>query len=956
MYDSISALYWFTLQLIIINEKSDLLIFIRRFLTLMLLFNAFSGASGQTSCGVDNSCLLTTPVSGDWRCVNGTFTIQQLIINGTLLPAAQAATTPQHVIVNGIIIFNLSYTFATGSELVFAPSKAMSVESGKTLTIKGSHLHGCSALWNGIAVAYGGSIRLENNIIEQANTAVLMLGGASLTTYSSISALNNTFRGNNICIQLGDALSPPSPSKIVVLKNGMIGNTFDGTGNLLGGTGSPSAGIQIQNIYPVTIGSTGNSNLFTPNLFKGFVKSSPDSKGAGIYVLYSSVNIQRCRFEDIGDVAIEMSGYGIRFVGSGSQTLSIKGLGQNNFAQATFDNVCSPIVLEAASITASDIYSTTSREAIRFVPLVFSNMALSFDLRNSTFEQFDGRAAAYVKLSNTTVPHLTISGCKFYDNAEAYTPPGKGGPRCCINILAAYPTDFQKGSIHGNEFYNEGKGTQNVYNNCGVKLENTIGGFIDENVFLDSDDVAVVTAKSYQGIFLKNCQHTRMANNSIYGTSFAYGTDKTSVGIDIFESSYCNFHCNDLGYLDRAVAFRGENCDHASLNKTIMHVHNNSLYLAPDAVITPQIKQENRWHTHFGLQAYFDFPGFNSFDPLDVARVQMSAFEINDNNQNSIYWPSPRQIGNEPDNATWFQYNQLLEVPPAELNCHQCCVEIPQLSRGDEFALAGTYPPYKGYDASTWDAQFRLFDNLYHNSELRPTGSTAATFYNTNSSGSLGTLHSAWQQIIDVSRADETTLAQFNASHAALENMQAQIYAMDDQIAAATDLTEGSLLAQRDLLLDDWISENATYSTLIEDRSSGIQQAAATSLNTVTTLAVSTIWETNLKTVLEMQLSLLATGSEMDPADESSIVSVAEQCRYAGGFGVLLARSMLPDGEYNDEEACSERSALEARTGSNTELLIVPNPARDQVIVQIGESFEKAQITLYDAIGLMVCT
>ena len=86
------------------NEKSDLLIFIRRFLTLMLLFNAFSGASGQTSCGVDNSCLLTTPVSGDWRCVNGTFTIQQLIINGTLLPAAQAATTPQHVIVNGIII------------------------------------------------------------------------------------------------------------------------------------------------------------------------------------------------------------------------------------------------------------------------------------------------------------------------------------------------------------------------------------------------------------------------------------------------------------------------------------------------------------------------------------------------------------------------------------------------------------------------------------------------------------------------------------------------------------------------------------------------------------------------------------------------------------------------------------------------------------------------------------
>ncbi|MEZ4942955.1 MAG: hypothetical protein R3D58_18935 [Saprospiraceae bacterium] len=176
----------------------------------------------QITCGVDNACLTNT-APANYKCINGNFTIEQLYTSNNptgqpiLLDPMAAASTAQYVIINGVITFNQSYTFASGSEIIFDHLSEFAVEAGNTLALSGSYLHGCDYSWKGITVKYGATIRLNGNTIKDADVAIRMKVDNTATP-SGISATNNTFSKNYTGIYMEGLLAgaPKTINRLVL--------------------------------------------------------------------------------------------------------------------------------------------------------------------------------------------------------------------------------------------------------------------------------------------------------------------------------------------------------------------------------------------------------------------------------------------------------------------------------------------------------------------------------------------------------------------------------------------------------------------------------------------------------------------------------------------------------------------------------------------------------------------
>ncbi len=116
--------------------------------------------------------------------------------------------------------------------------------------------------------------------------------------------------------------------------------------------------------------------------------------------------------------------------------------------------------------------------------------------------------------------------------------------------------------------------------------------------------------------------------------------------------------------------------------------------------------------------------------------------------------------------------------------------------------------------------------------------------------------------------------------------------------------------------------------------------------------------ETNRKLINEIEIEYLERGYDIQYLIDnfSAILSVAQQCPYAGGNAVIRARvwiSMINDSiEYNDNTICLQsgiyRMANDTAEKINySDIKIIPNPAIDKVTVEltgINDGICKVQI------------
>ncbi|MEZ4942958.1 MAG: T9SS type A sorting domain-containing protein [Saprospiraceae bacterium] len=700
--------------------------------------------------------------------------------------------------------------------------------------------------------------------------------------------------------------------------------------------------------------------MSSPNLFQNFDGSniSNADRSCGIYAHFTSVNIVNSRFINIGKTFSSDLNFGIfARLNDGVSKLTLKGFGGTTSSITTFEKVSCPFRVIVGNTDIRDVYSKDSRLGAYYETNSVSPTAATIEFRNCLFEEYSA-GGVFINLSKRLIRKLVVNNCQFIDSGSRFdAPPVFGFDRYGLLVFASQLNPIKECQISGNTFSNENKNLSTLYRTGGVFLRNIKYGLIENNNVFDNDALNTFN-KDFKGFRLEHCTGLTVRDNSVYGSPGAFATNKTSTGIDIFESGANRITCNFVNNLRTGIGFAGENCDHTSFSKNRMSTHANGLLLAADAIIGAQIKQDNRWHGPAPLEGNFAFTGFDPFDPSHIDRVQMSKFEINTSDQNNVLWANPRIIGAEPDNDYWFEYNPVLPPPqyPQAYDCGilTCCAEEDdEFSEGDILTLNGNFPPYKGFPASGWEAELRLYQVLDNNPALRPTESPAETWYAAKSTTNLAQLFSAYTMSTNAGN-DPALLDQMSTSGAIIDALLAQLYAKDAQITQTQSPSEeAQFLTERLTILNQLETELVNFTTLGNTILETIQLEASAAGSNLSSLTSSNIYEQNLKAVLQIQLDLLASGLEISTSQHTSLQSIASQCRYEGGIGVLMARLMLDGASYDDNEICIERSKQQVAQPALSARLM-PNPASEKVLLQIGKPFSEGRAKLYDTFGKVV--
>lgn len=352
------------------------------------------------------------------------------------------------------------------------------------------------------------------------------------------------------------------------------------------------------------------------------------------------------------------------------------------------------------------------------------------------------------------------------------------------------------------------------------------------------------------------------------------------------------------------------------------------------------------------LDGNYDFTGFDPFDQNDINRVGFSKFIINNVNQNSIYWATPRTIGGVGDVDYWFTYDngQFPSAPSLSDCANGFNTSGGRLSKADLSVLSNNYPSYLGFPASAWEAGFRLFSNLDQYPALCTPGSAAQAFYNNNSTATIGKLYTALKTVRFIGQSTQS----INAKQTEVESLLNQIYALDAQIIdAQSDTQETLMLTQRDTLVTQYLQKQSEYEQLAGNFSSTLQQQANAQLTILNGTTANTTWEQNLKLVLQYQLGMVWSGQPLSQTQNTVVQAIANQCRYEGGYGVLLARKMLPDQLYDDDILCSGRNDNSGKNQAN-EVVIYPNPACNFILLASPKQTDAGTALLFNALGQLV--
>lgn len=223
-------------------------------------------------------------------------------------------------------------------------------------------------------------------------------------------------------------------------------------------------------------------------------------------------------------------------------------------------------------------------------------------------------------------------------------------------------------------------------------------------------------------------------------------------------------------------------------------------------------------------------------------------------------------------------------------------------------------------------------------------------FYNSNISATLGKLYIALKTVRYLGQATQSV----NDKQVEVESLLNQIYALAVQLIDAQSETEAAqILAQQDVLIMEYLQKQDEYEQLATNFSVALQQQATAQLTIINGTTTTTSWEQNLKLVLQYQLGVLSSGQSLSQTQTNTLQAIADQCRYEGGFGVLLARKMLPVQQYDENILCSGRNSDSGKKQAD-KLLIYPNPAGNFILLTLPKQTDAGTVLMFDALGQLV--
>ncbi len=772
--------------------------------------------------------------------------------------------------------------------------------------------------WSGIQVSSGGTILLTGCIVLRACTGVdlrpgskaKIVGNNFLDNYYGIMATGNvTLMGDGIAHNNVEIISDPI-SDCSVDSNG---EPFS----------NPHA-LHLKNVPFIAIGNQDLTGL--PNTIRNYRN--------GISATNSNLDVFNSTFYDrpfASATAIDLNGV------NGVYTANIFGLGGLPVSPPIVSNYGHGIFSKNYNLFVKNARFTTILDSE--IEITESPMPTQLNVSESRFERFGSNG---ILLYNSKFSKIDIAKNEFRDNRDDEVNY-RSGIRINVSNVVLPP---YKGFVSENKFYDDLKANSDPfisYQHYAAWILSTPRIKLEDNFFYQNYLSPTGIEHEYKGVWVNNSNFCEIVSNSFLGNFGAAQANNTLKyhGLEDYSSTKCYISCNYAENLDAGFYFKDPGCNPVNFRLNTMGGNVDDLYLESGTIIGEQKDKENKWPDSSPTEARFDG------NPTSGA-LFMSRFLINTSNQNSPLWADPRVPGNG-----WFVFSG--GSPSLSLPCfkdEQDPTDPPQ-PRAGRMVIDGTFEPYKGYAASTWEASLGAFSVLMVHPELRPTGSPDALFYNLHNTGNVGKLQrarEAWDNIalfsasLESSWSNNQTAVSQKLDEIRVQNQQmqqAQTPAQQVQIAQTLTTLKGELTALQQTnqsLSAQYLSEVASRANLL--------------LSDLGAISATDVWESNLKTVLTLLAQRQLVGNAAwTESQQNTLQTIANQCRHAGGIGVVIARAALEKFDYDDEAMCpgfSQPRSEDATRFFNTTLF--PNPAND--ICHIA--FDKAvsgMLTLCDPQG-----
>lgn len=843
----------------------------------------------QLPCnGAMTSCVAYPQEPETYKCLEGIVFLSTIIIpqNQVLLSAQDAESNAQRIVIKGILIVDVptssgGYTFSENSEIVFVENttglSGINVHPGCKLTLDKVFVHGCNTMWQNIAVNNNATLIVKNHCrIEDGYAAIRASANAI------VSITDSDFAANHIAMEFhGGSNGPISPIQFTP-DGGIWGNIIDGSSELK----EPYLGDKpYQGIYTYYTSLTIGDWSHAANVIQNF---DSESITYGMAFQFSTITLKNFTIIGIKNPNAAGSNAGIQ---ASNSKLTIFGSPSLNLIRNCDHGI---------QVYSSDLKMDKTRieDVFNGVHIITDQAIQSIDIYDCEFVEFT-RAIDNYQYWHINLSKFRVEECLFIDNSLESMA---GYVRMGINMSSNFPIDGNNIEIINNDMYSKDRGT--IFGSfwfTGIGLSNVYKGNIQGNKFYDLNVMPTTShIRVFTGIGLDGCNKVQCFDNDFIGVTDPVTSNfYKDVGVSAMNSPFIYYGCNYFDNLEREMIFSGS-CNSSTLYHNSLNNYEIGLMLDKGAVIGGQRKKYNSWNGPADFaDAYMFFENYNPV--LDASQVKKSEFIIHTANQNTAAWADPRLVGSVLGNdPNWFVGPT--EPPTWPPPLYLCPVETldpddPKYDYAEKGIINGTFIPWKGYTANTWDATFLLYQRMTEDVTLRPDGSSEAAWYANNLNGNIGKFRRVFDGFVSLSSNVPTT----------------------------------------------------TATQLLAD------------LNAIT---VTTTHEQNLKTDLLIFLDqYISNGTSLSPQQTADLTVIADQCRYEGGIGVVLARLALGqpsirEGDCPEVPEREPRSDLSSQISTNIAIVTVfPNPAPEQAFrVQLDQSIHEGTLRLVDLQGRVVGT
>lgn len=869
---------------------------------------------------------LCTYFGPQWPCSEGYCWGEESSIPPNAGISANAVLSDKTIEINGVYqitqnvtFLNCNFKMRPGASIMITPTA-----TNAEITFDGCKFFGCGSMWLGITIDASGASFLDFTFdscwVEDAYIALTLDEGKPY----QYAVFNTKFINNYIGIsnrkQTGGAGS--------MINAVLAGNLFTSTYSLSAIPGS------MQNLpmpfHPLAYAGV---NYVKAHAMIGTFSSDPNNNTTnyffclvyGIVADNCSISAKNNDFQDLN------SGYG-RGIWAFGGSMRAVGCHFRNAGQ-----YC--IYADGADLTAlENRFEGISETGVLSVNNLNSEFILIED--NNTFNISNDKWRSGIEIQRS----VALAGVHNVIRNNTFNVSGTAQLLSCIQIFGVFGPATDEMHIDSNHI--------NILSNAG-----TVHGI---DVWFGSSQGVKVRGNvlNYQstepfgsfGFFFNSL--TGMTNNNEVRNNMVTGASNESMqccfhSLDLEGAEFCN---NTVDYSIRGLHFRGQN--DVILRENQVNHHDYGIWVeGSDARIGIQHGRGNTW----------------SPDPNDcvtaAAQVSTSSgtipnpfnseFRVPESNMLPFLPPS-NKITPNPALQNWFWYD-----PNTNLDY---CVE----AQGGDLVKITPYEREAVLNTSVltgvplWDLKRKTYAKLLLYLNLRPSGSSEETFFNSLTGSTIASFGQVEQMIVNGLNLSATDQQNFDNYRQAIFQSWDDLDALD----ALVDFSDpnnlaGTYFADRAELLED-VAVNAEGASALENnRNQQTSQNLQNALTFNTNITSSQTYETTRKTLNDIRIRHLLR-EPLTQMRYQQILDLAQQDTETTG---LAADEVVPyvapcdRYQFKDTDESSERSdEAHTITGKTSETLrIVPNPTSGLTEVSLPKGFV-GLLTLMDASGKKIRT